>query len=58
MIGMQEQKNIAWAAATDAANQHMKNHGRKVWAEADYNYAVNEYNYLLPSELKGECHAD
>ena len=37
---------------TDAANRHMKSHGRDHWNEADYNYAVSEYNRLLPGEMK------
>lgn len=51
MIDPQEQKNIARAAATDAADRHMKSHGRKAWSKADYNYAVSEYNRLLPGEM-------
>ena len=51
MKDLQEQKNIAWAAATDATNQHMKSHGRDHWSEAEYNYAVSEYNRLLPREM-------
>ena len=47
-----DQRIIARAAATDAANRHMKSHGRDHWNEADYNYAVSEYNRLLPGEMK------
>jgi hypothetical protein len=46
---------IAWARATDAANEHMRNHGRIVWSNSDYNYAVSEYNYLMPDELAEKC---
>ncbi len=39
-------------AATDAANQHMKSHGRDYWSDADYNCAVSEYNRILPEEAR------
>ena len=38
---------IAWAAATDAGNRHMKEHGRLVWDESDKNAAVGTYNRLM-----------
>jgi hypothetical protein len=30
-------QEMAWAAATDAANQNMRAHGRTVWDADDYN---------------------
>jgi hypothetical protein len=50
IFDLEQARKIAWAAATDAANQHMKSHGRDHWGDADYNYAVSEYNRLLPGE--------
>jgi len=43
-------KEIAWAAATDAANASMRKASRKVWEEDDYNTAVEVYNRLWPPE--------
>lgn len=40
-------QEIARAAAQDAANRHMRKHGRTKWSIDDYNIAVKEYNRLL-----------
>ncbi len=45
-----EQRIVARAAATDAADRHMKSHGRKSWSESDYNYAISEFNRLVGEE--------
>jgi hypothetical protein len=39
--------DIAYAAATDAANRRMAAAGRKKWNRADYNAAVREFNRLM-----------
>lgn len=39
-------RQIAWAAATDAGNRSMREHGRTAWNEDDYNAAVAEFDRL------------
>lgn len=43
-------REIAWAAATDAANKAMRKAGRGKWSLADYNLAVRTFNKFWPSE--------
>lgn len=40
--------NLAWAAATDAANRRMRKHGRTNWSRGDYNFAVRKFDRILP----------
>lgn len=42
-------REIAWAAAWDAGNRHMRQGGRTRWNKSDYNAAVREFNRLWPS---------
>lgn len=44
-------KEIAFAAAQDAGNRHMRQHGRTSWNEDDYDVACDEYNRLWPDPL-------
>lgn len=39
---------FARAAATDAGNENMRQHGRKRWSRQDYNVAVRTFNKLCP----------
>lgn len=39
---------LARAAATDAANRHMRAAGRKVWNRDDYNVAAEELERISP----------
>lgn len=41
-------RDLAWAAATDAANRQMRKAGRTAWSEADYDLAVTTFNRLWP----------
>jgi hypothetical protein len=43
-------RKLAWAAATDAGNAHMRKAGRTKWNQADYNAAVAKFNELWPEE--------
>ena len=47
-------QEMAWAAATDAANQNMRAHGRTVWDADDYNVATAELDRLLEGERESE----
>jgi len=47
---MELTRDIAWAAATDAANASMRAAGRKVWSEEDYNSACDTFDRLWPVE--------
>ena len=37
---------VAFAAAWDAGNQHMREHGRCVWNADDYAHAANTFNLI------------
>jgi len=41
-------RNLAWAAAMDAANARMRKSGRKAWDLDDYNSAVATFDRLWP----------
>ncbi len=41
---------LAWAAATDAANRHMKRAGRTVWNLEDWKLAAAEFARLWPEK--------
>lgn len=41
-------REIAWAAATDAGNRSMRQGHRSKWSRADYNTACAEFNRLWP----------
>jgi hypothetical protein len=43
-------RDLAYAAATDAGNRHMRKNGREHWNEDDYNVAAAEFNRLWPEE--------
>ncbi len=43
-------QEMAWVAATDAANQNMRVHGRTAWDADDYNVATVELDRLLEDE--------
>lgn len=45
-------RDLAWAAAFDAANRHMRANGRKVWNEDDANVHTAEFNRLYPLEAE------
>lgn len=45
---------IARAVATDAGNRSMRAGGRRAWSEADYNAAVEVFNYHWPQERELE----
>ena len=47
-------QEMAWTAATDAANQNMRAHGRIVWDADDYNVATVELDRLLEGERESE----
>ena len=40
--------SIAWSVATDAANRRMRKHGRRIWNQADYRFAVKVLDRLVP----------
>ena len=40
---------VAWAAAWDAGNRHMADHGRSTWNGEDFDVACTELNRLWPS---------
>jgi len=42
-------RDLAWAAATDAANRRMRQQGRTAWDEDDYALAVATLSRLWPS---------
>ena len=44
---------IAHAAAWDAGNRSMKDHGRHNWNVDDYNAACDEYDRLYPDPCGG-----
>lgn len=48
---MQMTYELAWAAATDAANRQMRAAGRHAWNREDFNLAVSEYNRLWPESV-------
>jgi hypothetical protein len=41
-------RQIAWAAATDAANRSMRLDGRTAWNEDDYDVAAETFRRLWP----------
>lgn len=41
-------RDLAWAAATDAADAHMRRHGRDVWSQADADVCVATLERLWP----------
>jgi len=43
---------LAWAAATDEANRHMRRNGRSAWNEDDYNVACEAFYRLWPDSVK------
>ena len=43
-------QEMAWAAATDAANRNMRVHGRTAWDADDYNVATAGLDRLLEGE--------
>ena len=45
--------DLAHAAARDAANRHMREHGRTSWNQDDYNVAVAESARLLDGAKLG-----
>jgi len=45
---MKMTRELAWAAATDAANISARKANRSVWSEEDYNTAVETFNRLWP----------
>ena len=47
-------REIAWAAATDAANQAMRQAGRSSWSRDDYALAVEVFNRLWRENPAGE----
>ena len=47
-------QEMAWAAATDAANRNMWAHGRTVWDADDYNVATAELDRLLVGERESQ----
>jgi hypothetical protein len=49
MIAMTRER--AWAAATDAADRNMRENGRLLWDEEDYNIAVRTLDRLWDTEL-------
>lgn len=51
---------IANAAAHDAGNRHMREHGRTKWNKEDWNAACAEYDRLMPigHELTLDEHAE
>ena len=51
-------QEMAWAAATDAANQNMWAHGRTAWDADDYNVATVELDRLLENESEAQRCAD
>lgn len=46
---------LARAAATDAANRHMRKAGRKVWNRDDYNVAAEELERISPQRVVCCC---
>ena len=44
--------SMAWAVATDAANKRMRKYRRRIWNQADYNYAVRMLDRLCPDPEK------
>lgn len=40
--------DMAWAAAIKAGTRRMKKHGRTNWSRGDYNFAVREFDRILP----------
>lgn len=46
-------KELARAAAMDAANRNMREAGREVWNIDDYNVAVRALEHLLTSFILG-----
>ena len=41
-------RELAWAAAQDTANAHMRETGRVHWSIEDYNVAARTFNELYP----------
>lgn len=48
-------RELAWAAATDAANRSMRRAGRAVWSRGDYGVACVEFERLWP--LDNDAHS-
>ncbi len=55
---MELRQEMAWAAATDAANQNMRAHRRTAWDADDYNVATVELDRLLEDESEARHCAD
>lgn len=47
---MEMTREIAWAAATDAAVRQAKKNGRKRWSLADRNLAAETFERLWPEK--------
>lgn len=45
-------RELAYAAATDAANRQMRKAGRMRWNKDDYNLAASEFERLWPIEAE------
>ncbi len=45
---VQLDRELAWAAATDAANRSMRRAGRAVWSHEDYQVACAVFERLCP----------
>lgn len=43
-------RQLAWAAATDAANDRMRKAGRSTWTKGDYNTACRVFARLWGAE--------
>ena len=46
---------LAYACATDLANQRMRKDGRQKWSVEDYNAAVAEYHRVNPCPADIPC---
>jgi hypothetical protein len=46
-MSMELTSDLAYAAATDAANANMRSHKRKAWSEDDFNVAARTKARLL-----------
>lgn len=45
---MKMTRDIAWAAATDAADKNMRDNGRTSWNEEDWKVGACEFERLWP----------
>ena len=44
-------RELAWAAASDAADRNARKHGRKRWSREDLEVAATEFDRLWPVAL-------